>query len=145
MDFALINSKFGKVACVITAISFSWLAVFGLLHHMSEMKPAGAMGSSCLFNGQVEVCAMNFSEHIALWQGMLVSLPQYAGLFLLMAVAMLAAVTVFGKKYFAEFAQLAASRRSYTEKHPRIYLFNALIETFARGILNPKIFAPAAI
>ncbi|MDO8585168.1 MAG: hypothetical protein Q7R85_03580 [bacterium] len=147
MNFALTNKKFGKIVFILTAISFSWLAMFGLLHHMSEMRMDSAMGGSCLFNGQIEVCAMNFSEHIALWQGMLVSSPQDVGLFgLLILAAVLAAVIVFREKSFVEFSERAALRRRlYAKQHPQTGLFNLLTEVFARGILNPKIYAPATI
>ncbi len=137
------NKKFVKILFAITAISFLWLGTFGLLHHMSEMRPDNAVGSGCLFNGQTEVCTMNFSEHIALWEGMIRTLPQEIGALSLLALALLfVAVIVFWQNNLFEFSERIASRwRLYIKQNPQIRLFNSIIEQFSQGILNPKIFA----
>lgn len=141
------NKKIVKILFALTAISFLWFGTFGLLHHMSEMKPDMAGGSGCLFNGQTEVCTMNFSEHMALWQGMFTSLPQEVGVLSLLALALLlVAVIAIWQKPLTEFSELVASRwRLYIKQNPHIRLFNSIIEQFSQGILNPKIFASATI
>ncbi|MFA6295492.1 MAG: hypothetical protein WC666_03655 [Candidatus Paceibacterota bacterium] len=141
------NKKFVKILFAITAISFLWLGTFGLMHHMSEMKPDMTGGSGCLFNGQTEVCTMNFSEHIALWEGMMTTLPQEIGALSLLALALLLVVVVaFWRNPLFEFSEHIASRwRLYIKQNPQIRLFNSIIEQFSQGILNPKIFASATI
>ena len=147
MIFALANKRIVKILFAITAISFLWLGTFGLLHHMSEMKPDNASGSGCLFNGQAEVCTMNFSEHIALWEGMMTTLPQEVGALSLLALALLLVVIVtFWHGSLFEFSERVAFRwRLYIKQNPQVRLFNSLIEEFSQGILNPKIFASATI
>lgn len=137
MDFALINKKFGKTLIILTAVSFLWLGTFGLFNHMSEMKHDGAM-SGCLFNGYVEICIMNVSEHITLWQGMMTTLPQKAGLAdLLVLVAVFAAIIVsYKNRLFDIFEFTGYRRRLYIKQHNEISFFNSLSETFSQGILN---------
>lgn len=147
MIFTLANKKIIKILFALTAISFLWLGTFGLLHHMGEMRPGNATSSGCLFNGQAEVCTMDFSEHIALWQGMMTSLPQNMGLVDLLILALvLVAVVAFWRSPLFEFSERVSSRwRLYIKQNPQIRLFNSFIEQFSQGILNPKIFASATI
>ena len=141
MNLALANKKFLKILFALTAISFLWFATFGLFNHISEMKPDMAGGSGCLFNGQTEVCAMNFLEHIALWQGMFTILPQNTGLLDLLILAFVLIAVVAFWNPLTEFSELVASRwRLYIKQNPQIRLFNPLIEEFSQGILNPKIY-----
>lgn len=142
MGFALSNNKkFAKIALILTAISFLWLGTFGLFNHMDEMKHGGA-ASGCIFNGHAEVCIMNVSEHIAIWQGMITALPQKAGFTNLFALAVLfAAIIVSYKNYLFSFSELIRSRwRLYIKQHNEIGFFNSLQEIFSQGILNPKIY-----
>lgn len=146
MGFALSNKKFGKIVFVLTAISFLWLGTFGLFNHMNEMKQGGSM-SGCIFNGHAEVCIMNVSEHIAIWQGMITALPQKAGFAGLFALAVLFAVIIASyKNSFFDFFELAGFRwRLYTKQHNKISFFDSLREIFSQGILNPKIYAHTII
>ncbi|MDP2668561.1 MAG: hypothetical protein Q8P07_01885 [bacterium] len=141
MDFASINKKFGKTLIILTAVSFLWLGTFGLFNHMSEMKHGGPM-SGCLFNGHLEACIMNVSEHIAIWQSMMTALPQKAGFADLLALlALSAAIIVSYKNYIFDLSEFIKSRRKlYIKQHNEISFFNALSETFSQGILNPKTY-----
>ncbi|MBI5401245.1 hypothetical protein HZB05_00215 [Candidatus Wolfebacteria bacterium] len=147
MEFLSSNKTLVKIIFLLTAISFLWLGTFGLLHHMSEMKPDSAIDTGCLFNGQTEVCTMNFLEHIAIWQGMTTTLPQEVGLLILLVLAVLfVAVVAFWQNPLFEFFERIASRwRLYIKQNSQIYLFNSLTEEFSQGILNPKIYASAII
>jgi len=146
MNFTLANKKFGKIALILTAISFLWLSTFGLFNHMSEMKPDTTMGG-CLFDGQTEVCAMNFSEHIALWQRMLTSLPQNTGLIdlLILSITFIATIAFWRNPLFEFFERVVSRLRLYIKQHSQIYLFYYLLEAFSKGILNPKIYESAII
>ncbi|MDO8523052.1 MAG: hypothetical protein Q7S12_02065 [bacterium] len=141
MDFVSINKKFGKTLIILTAVSFLWLGTFGLFNHMNETKQDDAM-SGCLFNGHLEVCIMNVSEHIAVWQSMMTTLPQKAGFADLLAFAVVFAVIIVSYKNrlfdIAEFT--GYRRRLYIKQHNEISFFNALSEIFSQGILNPKIY-----
>ncbi len=145
MNFAFANKKFVKILFIIAAVSFSWFGIFGLLHHMNDMQAHNTAMSGCLFNDQSEVCTMNVSEHIALWQGMLTNLPQNRGLLdLLLLAVVLITVSVLFKIPLWKFPERAAPRfRLYIKQHPHLRLFNSLIEKFSQGILNPQIYAPA--
>lgn len=135
----------------LTLLAFIFVALFGLSHGMAGMEKRGdgTMGG-CLFNGQAEVCTMNFSEHIAIWEGMFTSLPQNTGLvdllILVLAIVLAVAVIAVWQKNLFEFSERVSSRwRLYIKQNPQIRLFNSLIEEFSQGILNPKIFASATI
>lgn len=144
MDFVSAYKNLGKVALTLTIISFLWISIFGLFH-MSEMKSDGTM-SNCLLNGQLEVCTMNLSAHIALWQNILTGQPQNSGLLgLLILITALAAIIAFGKDPFSELYECTVYHwRLYIKQYTQISLFNFLREAFSQGILNSKKYAAVA-
>ena len=141
MAFISANKSSVRIIFALTAVAFLWIGVFGLLHHMNEMK-ADSTAGGCLLNGQLEVCTMNFSEHIILWQKMFTILPRETKLLsLFVLVILFAALIVFWQNFLREFSRRISSRwKLYARQHPQINLFNFLKEEFSRGILNPKIY-----
>lgn len=135
------TKKLGKIALTLTIIVFLWVGTFGLFHHIGEMQAGGAM-SGCLFNGQMEVCAMNLSEHIALWQRMFTTLPQNTNLLniFILAVALVAVIIFCRKSLFEFFERIVSRWKFYVRQHSRLNFFSPLRAAFARGILNPKIY-----
>lgn len=141
------NNKFGQVLIIISAVLFLWISSFGLLYHMNEMRLESTK-NSCLFSGSEEACAMTFSEHLTLWQGMTTSLPQdiLGVMSILLLMVALALVFTFYRNYLFEFTRRISSRyRLYIKQHPQINLFNYLGEVFSRGILNTKKYKLATI
>lgn len=130
MSFILTNKKFFKILFVLATISFLWFGTFGLVHHMNEMKPVGMTSSGgCLFDGTKEVCNMNFSEHIAIWESMFTSLPQSFELLsvLILAVVLFLIITLW-QDIFHELSRRVSSRfKLYTKQHPQIFSYK--IET----------------
>lgn len=147
MSLTLKNKKLPKIILITTVIYFLLVNTFGLLYHMSEMK-IEEVKSNCLFSDQTNGCDMNFSEHITLWQGMTLSLPQNTieitdALLLLVTLAL---AFTFYRNYILEFSRRISSRfRLYIKQHPQINLFNYLKEVFSSGILNKKIYKLATI
>jgi len=147
MNLTANNKKFGKILLIISAVFFLWISSFGLMYHMNEMKLESTQ-NSCLFSGTEESCAMTFTEHVALWQGMTTSLPQgvlgvMSALLLMVALAL---VFTFYRNYLFEFTRQISSRyRLYIKQHPQINLFNYLGEVFSSGILNTKKYKLATI
>lgn len=141
MNFALANKKFVNIVFILIAISFLWFGTFGLLQHMVEMKSDSIM-NGCLFNGQTEVCAMNFSEHITTWQSMLTSLPQDVGLLAMLILAVISITIIFfWRNFISEISESITSRsKLYIKQFSQIQVFNSLREAFSQGILNPKIY-----
>ncbi|MFA5987597.1 MAG: hypothetical protein WC797_03030 [Candidatus Paceibacterota bacterium] len=138
----LFNKRgFGKIVVILTTISFLWLVSFGLFHHMAQMRPDHTMGG-CLLNGQVELCTMNFSEHIALWQSLLISLPEEGGLLSVILLIVILVVAIAARWYFdSEIFEDYTSRRSiFKRQYFRTNLYDPLNEAFSQGILNPKIY-----
>ena len=131
---------------ILIAVSFLWLGTFGLFNHMSEMKHGGPM-SGCLFNGHLEACIMNVSEHIAIWQSMMTALPQKAGFTdILVLIALSVAIIISYKNRLFDISEFTGSRwRLYIKQHNEISFFDSLLEIFSQGILNPKIYALALI
>lgn len=147
MSFVLKNKKVWKITFILTAIFLLWISTFGLLYHTNEMKIEGVK-SDCLFSGQVEGCAMNFSEHITLWQKTIASLPQNTARLInsFILVILLVVAIVFWQNSFSLFSRRIASRfKLYIKQHPQINLFNYLGEVFSSGILNTKKYKLATI
>ncbi len=141
MAFISANKSSVKIMFALTAVAFLWISVIGLFYHMNEMKADGTAGG-CLLNEQLEVCNMNFSEHIILWQKMFTILPRETKLLSLFVLAiLLAALIVLRQKFLREFSRRVASFwKLYIQQHPQINLFNFIEEEFSQGILNPKIY-----
>lgn len=142
MEFISSNNKFIKITFALIAFSFLWFGTFGLMYHMDEMKRDSQMGG-CLFDGQSEICTMNFSEHISSWQSAFTTLPPSNILLNLLALAIFSVfVAVFWRNPLFEFFDRIASRfKLYIKQHPQINFFDSLREAFSQGILNPKIYS----
>ncbi len=147
MNFIFKNKNFGKVLLIISAVFFLWISSFGLLYDMNQMGVDGSK-NSCIFSVSSDSCAMNISEHITLWQGMTLSLPQniigIVGALLLLVT--LALVSTFWRNSLYLFSPHIFSRfKLYIKQHPQMKLFNYLKEIFSSGILNKKIYKLATI
>ena len=141
------NNNFGKILLIISAMFFIWISTLGLLYHMDEMNMESTK-NSCLFGDSTESCAMTFTEHVTLWQGMTTTLPQnILGIMgALLAMVTLALVFTFYRNYLFEFTRRISSRfRLYIKQNPQINLFNYLGEVFSSGILNTKKYKLATI
>ena len=141
MKYLLSNRKLRKITLILATVAFLWIGLFGLLFPMGEMKANGEM-SGCLFNGQMEVCAMNFLQHIALWQAAISSLPQNTKLLEILILASVAvALSLLRSKSLAELFEPKSERaRLYLGQSPRLKIFNYLREAFSQGILNSKTY-----
>ncbi|KKP91452.1 MAG: hypothetical protein US04_C0001G0488 [Candidatus Nomurabacteria bacterium GW2011_GWD2_36_14] len=131
---------------VISMVIFLWISTFGLLYHMNAMR-FEATKNSCLFSSSNE-CGMTFTEHITLWQGITMSLPQdiFGIVNTILLLITLALTFTFYRNSILEFSRRVSSRfRLYIKQHPQINLFNYLKEVFSSGILNTKIYKVATI
>lgn len=141
------NNKILKIILAGAVISFLWISTFGLLYHMNEMKLEGAK-SNCIFSGESNGCAMNFSDHINIWHEIFTIIPNdIFGLVnsILLAI-LLATLIVFSKDYFHVFSRRIYCRyKLYIKQHREIKLFNFLAEVFSSGILNTKKYKLATI
>jgi len=143
MNFIFANKNLAKIVLILTTISFVWLGTFGLLNHMTGMKSDNQMNmGSCLFNGQEEICNMDFSEHISVWQSMVTSLPQNFGLLdiLLLAIVLVVIIPFIHDPLSRLSEKIRFRYKLYIRQHPQISLFNFIQEIFSQGILNPKLF-----
>ena len=139
------SKKLGKIALMITTVSFLWFGTFGLINHMSEMAQDGGMGG-CILNGQISQCMMSIPEHIALWQGLVTSLPQSGFLSILALLLVSVSLIAFWQNHLYKFYERIAFRyKLYIKQYSQINIFNYLQESFSGGILNSKIYEPAII
>lgn len=147
MNSILKNNKFFKIILAGAVISFLWISTFGLLYHMNEMRLEGAK-SNCIFSGESNGCAMNFTDHINIWHEIFIVIPNdMVGLvnFILLAILLMTLV-VLSKDYFYIFSRRIYCRyKLYIKQHREIKLFNFLAETFSSGILNTKKYKLATI
>ena len=140
-----LSNKTTKIVSLLIAVVFLWIGIFGLSYHIDAMK-TGIMVDGCLFNGQTEVCAMSFPEHIAVWQGMLTTLPREISLFGLLVLTVFFVATIFLRNSLLEFYECITTRlRLYIRLHSQISIFDYLKEAFSGGILNTKIYKSVII
>jgi hypothetical protein len=126
-------------------IAYFAVAFFGMSQAMMGMeKQNGGTMSGCIFSGKAEICPMNFSEHLARWQGMFTTtVPQKAlaiTLLILLAVVFVA-VAILKRNLFLLFNHRATGWRLYINQNPHLSLFDHLKEAFSQGILSPKLYA----
>lgn len=141
MNFTLANKKFANIVFMVITISLLWFGTFGLMYHVDEMRQDSQMGG-CLFDGQSEICTMNFSEHLSSWQSAFTSLPPNTMLLSLLALAtFLLSIMAFWRDPLFEFYERSVYRwKLYIKQNPQINFFDSLREAFSQGILNPKIY-----
>jgi hypothetical protein len=141
------NNKIFKIILAGAVISFLWISTFGLLYHMNEMRIEGTK-SNCIFGGESNGCAMNFSDHINIWHEIFTIIPNdIVGLVnsILLAILLITLV-VFSKDYFYIFSRcIYCQYKLYLKQHPQIKLFNYLEDVFSSGILNTKKYKLATI
>lgn len=88
-------------------------------------------------------CDTRASDHMELWKGTLVGIPQMQDqLFALVAVALFLAFTItdFSSTRRLHRTFFYTRFRQYARAHPNIKTYNALRLAFASGILHPKTF-----
>jgi hypothetical protein len=105
-----------------------------------EMKD-GQM-SSCPFTaGEVSVCQMNITEHIAQWQQAFLGIPTKGDVLTLAVLLLAVALIPFAKPPFQleKLTKLAAQLFAH-HKANLVKVFDPLLIAFSDGILNPKIY-----
>lgn len=143
MEMILSKRNIRKMMFLIVAVAILWSGTFGLLYHMNDVKMDGNM-EGCLFDGPAEICAMNYSEHIATWQSMFTILPQNVNLINLLVLTILSIILLFlWRNLFKLFKSITARWRFYVKQYNQIDIFNSLKEAFSQGIINPKIYERA--
>ncbi|KKQ76788.1 MAG: hypothetical protein UT61_C0011G0019 [Candidatus Woesebacteria bacterium GW2011_GWA1_39_8] len=142
MEFISNKKTSFKIVFLLSVAALLWFGTFGLMYHMSEMKQDAQM-SGCLFDGQSEICTMNFSEHLSSWQSAFTSLPTNTVLLSLLALATFSLlIMAFWRDPLFEFYERAVYRwKLYIKHFSQIQIFNSLREAFSQGILNPKIYS----
>ena len=137
------KGKFSRIL-YIAAMSFLFgfmlVSLFGMSLSM-QMRGDGTMESCPLMGNTATLCSMAASEHISIWQRLFSAIP--AGKILMVLGALLVA-----RIFLLLFDRLAGSRGSnalslwfYKQEHPDSKLFGFLVAIFARGILQPKLYA----
>ena len=121
--------------------TFVMLGIFGLGQMDGMAANENGDMTGCIFTGKTMLCKMSVIEHISLWQSMFTAMPQ-ENLILLVLVILLVAV-LFTTKNSIGPPRLSrdetSTQKLYLVQHPNLSLFDPLKESFARGILNPKI------
>ncbi|MFA6392678.1 MAG: hypothetical protein WCW54_01130 [Candidatus Paceibacterota bacterium] len=147
MNSTLNNKKFGKIMLIISIVSLLWISTLGLVYHMNGMKFEGAK-NSCLLGSENNGCAMNFSEHVTVWNEMFTLMPQNIlnTTSSLVSFVLLFVIFVFARNYLSLYSrQIYLKFKLYIKEHPQINLFNYLGEIFSSGILNTKKYKLANI
>jgi len=125
-------------AGVVTLVSFSFLALFGLSFSMTTDEHG--MMSNCPFMSQTEViCPMQVGEHIAKWQQAITGLPQETFELVLVAlVAFLCGQLIH--RFRQGGTSIDAVRQRLRRELGFSSTFNFLQLAFSQGILHPKIY-----
>ena len=128
----IISKKFTKKFLLLTVVSVFIVGIFGAAHPLGmPMNDDGTM-SGCFLTGMNAICTMSLSEHLTAWQNMFTSLLVKSSLFSLLALAVFLLIFVFAERR-------ACLQKLYFIHQANLFFFNPLRESFAQGILSPKI------
>lgn len=137
---SLKNGKFAHIAISAFLLGFVFVSLFGISMSM-QTRGDGAM-EGCPFAGNAAVvCSMTAVDHIAQWQRMFTAAPSER---VLAALTALFAFFIFYLPVCQPAKRrdpVALSYWFYKQEHPDSKLFDFLVAFFARGILQPKLYA----
>jgi small-conductance mechanosensitive channel len=121
-------------------VFFLFIALFGVSLSMATDSQGNMTG--CPWMSEVtKVCPMDVAEHIAEWQRLLTVTPQQnLSLLMLALMSFTAVLYILNHFIYLEYLFTHYYQR-YKREHPDISLFNYLNLIFARGILQPKLYA----
>lgn len=137
------NKKIVKFLTLFVLLLFFLIANFGAGNPwVMKIRDDGTM-SGCAFDGQGELCRMNFAEHISVWREIF-SVTLQKNIFIL---NLLVLVSTFFFVIFTARRNLRlllfvhfSERRLYLKNNPCLLFFDWLRKMFSQGILNPKIY-----
>lgn len=137
----MLKKTLSKKLGLILLFSFAFVVLLGL--NLSMGTDAKGTMSPCSFIGSSNsLCPMSATQHISQWELAFTAIPQNHLLATLIILLSFAFAIVIFKGYFSTFEKLFLDWfKRYRLNHPDILLFNYLTFVFARGIVQPKLYA----
>lgn len=138
-----INLSKNYLLVAVFFIIFLYAFSFGPIVGM-DVDKYGQM-SPCPFSMATSICTMTFLEHLNLWQSMFTATSDN-NIDMLVASGLIIFAVFLTLKYLEkDRGKELLAYKLYTHEHQKSFVSNKLIELFSRGILNPKIYALAAL
>lgn len=138
-----LRRKLSENLAIFVLASFAFVSILGV---GIGMEMTDSQMSSCPFMaGQTTMCQMSVTEHITQWQEAFLGIPTKTNLLALAMVLLTVVVIPFVKPFsqFEKLTELAARLFAYHKAH-FVKIFDPFLLAFSDGILNPKIYEPAA-
>lgn len=128
-----------KSMLVLAMIAFLVIGFWSLLAMSMDMT--GKMINCPFIQDSASLCQMNIFEHINAWQQFSTFVQQKNLLVSLFSLLVLFTVGLLIQRERQENTQSQKFRHYFYRYEPEIKLFNPLALAFARGIINPKVYA----
>lgn len=125
-----------NVIVLLTVAVFAFVVLFGL--NLSMSGNSKEISGCPLVQNTASLCPMSASEHIAHWQGLFTTTINQnilAILFLLVAFTAILLAVLFNQSTGLSQQYFQYIKRRLSN------LFNYILDSLARGILQPKLFA----
>lgn len=143
VDMKLTKGKFSiisYIAAVSFLLIFAYISIFGMSLSM-QMRDNGTMESCPLMGNTAILCSMTVSDHAGIWQRMFSAMPVGKVLTVLVALLFASVFALFLSDLAKRRDSFAVLYQFYRQEHPDSKLFNFLNIFFARGTLQPIIYA----
>ncbi len=130
------RSLLTKALRILSASLTIAVLVLGMTHFSIGRHISGSVTNCPFALGHSSMCSMSSMDHVQAWQNTIVNIPLKD---VLIQILLLLA---FGGllKYISLLSTHTSHKNKLSYSHS-ITFFNPLREAFARGILNPKIYA----
>lgn len=128
------------IAAVIFLLGFIFVSLFGMSLSM-QMRGDGTMESCPLMGNAATLCSMAASEHLSIWQRLFSAIPTGKILTALAVLSVAVILLLLLDRLIGGRGSQALSLWFYKQQHPDSTLFSFLAAIFARGILQPKLYA----
>jgi len=142
-DARLLKGKFAKIshiAAVTFLFGFIFVSLFGMSLSM-QTRGDGTMESCPLMGNTAALCDMAASEHASIWQQLFSAIPAGKVLTVLAVLLVVRLFSLLLDRLVKRRGSIALSLWFYKQEHPDSKLFDFLVAIFARGILQPKLYA----
>ncbi len=136
---AIESQKIISIFAMSILLAFGFIAFSGPTH--SSMTGMNEIMTNCPSTHQAHsVCPMTAAKHIAEWQKLFMTTPLQNFMILILLSLAVAYIYIFDKFYRLQYI-FTQRFKHYRQEHPNLKLFDFLIAIFAKGILQPKLYA----
>ncbi|MSU75181.1 MAG: hypothetical protein EXS55_01560 [Candidatus Magasanikbacteria bacterium] len=130
--------QLSQVTAILLTTIFIMVSVFGLFCLGMSLEQGMSMSDCPLMGATSAMCPMKILDHISIWQKLFTAITPSLTL---LAIALSAVFSCWQLLFDHDPPDIALRLKKYQKTHLGFRLYNFLLHIFARGIVQPKLFA----